>query len=71
VGKAELDVFNEKSIIIDLASRPGGVDFDYGKKTGKRIIWALSLPGKVAPVTAGRIIYNTVVTLLNEKGVMV
>lgn len=71
VGKAELDVFNEKSIVIDLASRPGGVDFDYGKKTGKRIIWALSLPGKVAPVTAGRIIYNTVVTLLNEKGVMV
>ena len=71
MGKAELDVFNEKSIIIDLASRPGGVDFDYGKKIGKRIIWALSLPGKVAPVTAGRIIYNTVVTLLNEKGVMV
>ena len=71
VGKTELDVFNEKGVIIDLASRPGGVDFEYGKNTGKRIIWALSLPGKVAPVTAGRIIYNTVVSLLNEKGVIV
>ena len=71
VGKTELDICNNNGIIIDLASRPGGVDFEYGKKMGKRIIWALSLPGKVAPVTAGRIIYNTVVTLLNEKGVMV
>ena len=71
IGKAELDIFNKKGLIIDLASRPGGVDFEYGKKTGKRIIWALSLPGKVAPVTAGKIIHNTVVTLLNEKGVMV
>lgn len=71
IGKNELDNFNESGIIIDLASRPGGTDFEYGKKIGRRIIWALSLPGKVAPVTAGRIIYNTVVSLLNEKGVLV
>ncbi len=66
----ELDGIGCKSLIIDLASRPGGVDFEYAKKSGKTVVWALSLPGKVAPVTAGRIIYNTVISLLYEKGVM-
>lgn len=70
INKGEIDCASENSLIIDLSSRPGGVDFEYAKQTGKRVIWALSLPGKVAPVTAGRIIYNTIISLLYEKGVM-
>ena len=44
------------ALIIDLASAPGGVDMDYAKQNRINVIWALSLPGKVAPLTAGKII---------------
>ncbi len=70
IDKDVIDSVSPKSLIIDLASRPGGVDFEYAKQSGKRVVWALSLPGKVAPVTAGRIIYNSVLSLLYEKGVI-
>lgn len=70
LGKDELDHLGKECLVIDLASRPGGVDFDYAKKTGINVVWALSLPGKVAPVTAGRIIFNAVQSLLYEKGVL-
>ena len=44
------------AFVIDLASKPGGVDSDAALCHGVQVIAALSLPGKVAPVTAGRII---------------
>lgn len=53
-------------LIIDLASKPGGVDFAAAKDLGLRVIWALSLPGKVAPDTAGRLIGETIVNILEE-----
>jgi len=37
----------DDALIIDLASKPGGVDFRAAKQLGKNVIWALSLPGKV------------------------
>ncbi len=55
-------------LIIDLASKPGGVDFDTAAKLGIRVIWLLSLPGKVAPVTSGRIIAQTIKNILAERG---
>lgn len=54
------------TLLIDLASKPGGVDFENAKKTGVNVIWALSLPGKVAPVTSGKIIFEAVCNILNE-----
>lgn len=53
-------------LIIDLASRPGGVDFETAKELGRRVIWALSLPGKVAPYTAGKIIKDTILNIMEE-----
>lgn len=60
---------NRDTLIIDLASKPGGVDFEAAKKFNLKVIWALSLPGKVAPITSGKIIQNTIINILNEKGV--
>jgi hypothetical protein len=54
------------TLIIDLASRPGGVDFEAAHKMGIKVIWALSLPGKVAPDTAGDIIGKTILNILDE-----
>ncbi|NLD51045.1 MAG: dipicolinate synthase subunit DpsA [Clostridiaceae bacterium] len=57
------------SLIIDLASKPGGVDFEEAKEQGVKTIWALSLPGKVAPVTAAEFIRDTVNNIIEELGV--
>ncbi len=56
-------------LIIDLASKPGGVDFDVAEALERRVIWALSLPGKIAPDTAGKIIKDTLLNILEELGV--
>ena len=57
------------SLIIDLASRPGGIDFEAAKQLRLNVIWALSLPGRVAPITAGIIIKDTINNILNEMEV--
>ncbi len=59
----------DRCLMIDLASKPGGVDFEAARRMGKKVIWALSLPGKVAPETAGIIIKDTIVNILEELGV--
>ena len=53
--------------IIDLASRPGGTDFAAAERLGRNTVWALALPGKVAPKTAGKIIADTVRQILEER----
>lgn len=66
LGPAELADLQPDCLIIDLASKPGGVDFDAAIKLGRNVIWALSLPGKVAPVTAGEAIKSTIYNILDE-----
>ena len=58
---------NSSALIIDLASKPGGVDFNAAGNLGVKAVWALSLPGKVAPVTSGEIIACTVLNILKER----
>lgn len=55
------------ALLIDLASKPGGVNFEVANQLGIKTIWALSLPGKVAPLTAGEIIYHTIENMLEEN----
>lgn len=64
-----LQGIKKDALVIDLASKPGGVDFDAANRLGIKVIWALSLPGKVAPVTSGIIIKDTILNILNELGV--
>ncbi|UPM53016.1 dipicolinic acid synthetase subunit A [Gottfriedia acidiceleris] len=52
------------SLIIDLASKPGGTDFRYAEKRGIKALLAPGLPGIVAPKTAGQIIGNVLTQLL-------
>ena len=56
----------EGTILIDLASAPGGVDYEAAEKLGIRVIKALSLPGRVAPKAAGEIIKNTIYNIMEE-----
>lgn len=63
-----LKMLGKDALIIDLASKPGGVDFDMAGSLGIKVVWALSLPGKVAPISSGKIIAGTVLNILKERG---
>lgn len=68
LGKDELIELKPGCLCIDLASKPGGLDFQAAREMGVKVIWALSLPGKVAPVTSGEIVKNTLYNILAENG---
>ncbi len=55
------------TLIIDLASKPGGTDFRYAEKRGIKALLAPGLPGIVAPKTAGKILANVLCQLLTES----
>ncbi|SDG71357.1 dipicolinate synthase subunit DpsA [Desulfosporosinus hippei] len=51
-----LEKVSRDAVIIDLASIPGGTDFEYAQMLGIKAQLAPGLPGIVAPKTAGRIL---------------
>jgi dipicolinate synthase subunit A len=53
-----------ETVIVDIASAPGGVDFASCKEMGLKAILAPGLPGKVAPKTAGLILAKAIPELL-------
>ncbi len=63
-----LEKLPRDALVIDLASKPGGVDFEMAKTLGIKTIWALSLPGKTAPIFSGEVIKDTVLNILDERG---
>lgn len=62
-----LAAMKPSACILDLASKPGGVDTACALRRERQVISALSLPGKVAPVTAGRIIARCVLETLERE----
>ena len=58
----------EDALIIDLASNPGGVDRNAIKELGIKFNWALSLPGKVSPVTSAEFMKETLINMFKEIG---
>ncbi len=55
--------------VIDLASKPSGVDFEAAGELGIKAVSALGLPGKVAPVTAAMVIKDTIYNIIEELDV--
>jgi dipicolinate synthase subunit A len=68
LDKNRLIHLNREALVIDLASKPGGVDFDAADKLGINTIHALGIPGKTAPVTAAMIIKETIYNIIKERG---
>lgn len=64
--RSYLRLLQQNTVIIDIAASPGGVDFLAADQLGLKVIHALSLPGKVAPLTAGEILCETVPHLLEK-----
>ena len=67
LSAAVLSQMAKDCVIIDIASKPGGTDFRYAERRGMTAILAPSLPGFVAPKTAGRIIADSVCRILAES----
>ena len=55
--------------VIELASKPGGIDPVGAIRHGTRVISAQSLPGRVAPVTAGKIIARCMIDKMSGGGI--
>ncbi|MDD4237180.1 MAG: dipicolinate synthase subunit DpsA [Desulfotomaculaceae bacterium] len=62
-----LEKVSPEAVIIDLASAPGGTDFQSAHKLGIKAVLAPGLPGRVAPKTAGRILARTILGFLAEE----
>ena len=60
---------DKNTLIIDLASSPGGVDVSAAKKLNSRVLWASSLPGKYAPESAGELIADCIGDIISEGNV--
>ena len=63
-----LERVDTKTLLIELASAPGGIDVSAAKKLRSNVLWAASLPGKYAPESAGELIAECVRSLLKSKG---
>jgi dipicolinate synthase subunit A len=59
-----IGLMNKDCLFLDLASKPGGIDFETAKKASLKAIWALSIPGKIAPYSSGKIICDTVLNYI-------
>ena len=66
LDKDNLDNVRKDALVIDLASNPGGVDRDAIKEKQIKFIWALSLSGKVSPVTSAEFIKETLYNIFSE-----
>ena len=68
LDEQRLAELKEGCLCMDLASKPGGMDFAAASRLGVKAVWALSLPGEVAPYSAGAMIRDTVYNILTERG---
>ncbi len=65
-NEKELSQISSKTLLIDLASFPGGVEKHIAKSKNINLITARGLPAKYSPQTAGKIVAQTVNTMITE-----
>ncbi|HEY8416108.1 MAG TPA: NAD(P)-dependent oxidoreductase [Thermaerobacter sp.] len=64
LGREALARLPRGALVIDIASRPGGVDWDAARELGVEAYLELALPARFFPVTAGEILAETVVRVV-------
>lgn len=62
-GESELTLCEEECLIMELASKPYGIDFAAAEKLKRRTLLAAALPGKHSPQTAGEWIADTILNM--------
>ena len=67
IKERELKHMDSEVLLIDLASTPGGIDGKMATSMGLKFIWALALPGRIAPSSSAKFIKDTVYNILEER----
>lgn len=62
-----LDLTKPNTIIIDIASAPGGVDYTYAKEISRNARLCLGLPGKYAPNSSATFLINHILLNIGKK----
>ena len=66
LSRAQMLPCGRNTLFIDLSSSPGSFDAAAAREYGVRLLWALSLPGKYAPDSAGAVLAEQMLLLLKE-----
>ncbi len=66
VNKKEMKKMKDDVLLIDLASNPGGFNKEDAKELNIKLICALALPGKVAPITSAEFIKESIYSVLED-----
>ena len=66
-GTEEIKMTGPDCILVELASRPGGIDGTAAGALGRHYINAAGLPGKTAPMSASEIIYREIKRILETE----
>ncbi len=67
VSQEYIKYISRDTVILDLASAPGGIDFPAAEEKGIKAKSCPGLPGKTAPVTAGRILAEVIPDIIREE----
>lgn len=67
LNENNLKYINKECTIIDLASAPGGIDFDLAKKMDLNVTWALALPSKLAPKSAAKYLKGAIDNIIKKE----
>lgn len=67
LDKSRLILIKKETLIIDLASKPGGVDFKSAEKLGIKAILYGGIPGKISPGTTANYIKKYVYDLIKDE----
>ena len=62
-----LTALGKKSVILELASAPGGIDKAEAEKCGLKFIAAPGLPGRYSPCSAAKLMYEAIEEVLKER----
>lgn len=65
--KAMLEYVNKDALILDLASAPGGVDYEAAERMGIQAVLLPGLPGKYAPLSSAEILADGILKKIKEK----
>ena len=67
LDQEKIKLLKKDCLLIDLASSPGGIDIEFAKQEKIKAIWALALPGKVAPYSSAEYIKQTLYNIFKEN----
>lgn len=70
LNEERIKYIKKDCLLLDLASKPGGIDQKSCEKQEIKFIWSLAIPGKVAPITSAKFIKNTIYNIIRKEKII-